>query len=116
MEIVGRKCGFLILILQVIIGDPSGFPFENDLFVSNGKTGNIGVWGDAVITTNRLQKLSISNRRCLFPHEERILHRGYLRQNCIANCYRNFVQSHCKCSLDFIYYQIETINGIISTT
>lgn len=90
----------------VIVGDPSGFPFENDVFVGNGKIGHIGVRGDAVFTTDRLQKLPVSKRRCLFPDEGRTLFRGYLRQNCIANCYRKFVQANCKCSLDFIYYQI----------
>lgn len=97
--------------MQVIVGDPSGFPFENDLFVSDGKLANIGVSGDAVITTDRLLNMPTSKRPCLFPNEGRILHRGYLRQNCIANCYRKFVQSRCKCSLNFIYYQIETHDG-----
>ena len=99
---------------QVIIGDPSGFPYENDLSVSKGEFGSIGVWGDTTRATPRLRTFSASKRSCLFPREKRILHREYLRQNCIANCYRKFVQSNCHCSLDFIYYQIKVSNGEIA--
>lgn len=107
--VILRTIAFRVHHFQVMIGDPSGFPFENDLFVPSGKRAEIGVSGDTLITTKRLERLAIAKRSCLFPHEKRVLHRGYLRQNCIANCYRSFVQSRCKCYLDFIYYQISTV-------
>jgi hypothetical protein len=104
-------CIVSLFFRQVLIGDPSGFPYENDLSIPRGKFGSIGVWGDTIQATPRLRTLAQSQRSCTFSRERRVLHRGYLRQNCIANCYRHLVQSNCHCSLDFIYFQTKAFNS-----
>ncbi|XP_025199512.1 pickpocket protein 19-like [Melanaphis sacchari] len=93
--------------LVVMIRDPSALPIDRGMMVAKGTSGYIKVWGDKVIPTNRLIRVKPEKRHCLYPDEKTYLGRGYLRSNCLFNCYQRFMFHDCKCVPSFYYFHYE---------
>jgi len=92
---------------QVMIRDPSALPIDRGMMVAKGTSGYIKVWGDKVIPTKRLIRVKPEKRQCLYPDEKTYLGRGYLRSNCLFNCYQRFMFNDCKCVPSFYYFHYE---------
>lgn len=90
-----------------MIRDPSALPIDRGMMVAKGTSGYIKVWGDKVIPTKRLIRVKPEKRHCLYPYENTYLGRGYLRSNCLFNCYQRFMFHDCKCVPSFYYFHYE---------
>lgn len=91
-----------------MIKDPSALPINLGIMVAKGTSGYIRVWGDKVLPTSRLIRVKPEKRYCLYPHEKKYLGRGYLRSNCLSNCYARFMYHDCGCVPGFNYFLYET--------
>jgi len=98
---------------KVMIRDPSALPIDRGMMVAKGTSGYIKVWGDKVIPTKRLIRVKPEKRHCLYPNENTYLGRGYLRSNCLFNCYQRFMFHDCKCVPSFYYFHYEKGKKII---
>lgn len=94
--------------LQVMVRDPSALPINRGIMVAKGTSGYIKVYGDKVLPTKRLIRVKPEKRHCLYPDELKYLGRGYLRSNCLFNCYQRFMYNDCKCVPSFYYFLHET--------
>lgn len=91
-----------------MIRDPSALPTELGLRMSKGTSGYIRIWGDKVLPTRRLVRVKPEKRHCLYPDEQKYLGRGYLRSNCLYNCYERFMYNDCGCVPSFNYIPYKT--------
>lgn len=90
-----------------MIKDPSALPVDRGLMVAKGTSGYIKVWGDKILPTSRLIQIKPEKRRCLYPDEQYYLGRGYLRSNCLFNCYQRFMYQDCGCVPRSNYFTYE---------
>lgn len=98
-----RQITVIVHYAQVMVRDPSALPIERGIMVARGTSGYVRVWGDKVLPTRRLIRVKPEKRHCLYPDEERHLGRGYLRSNCVSNCYQRFMYHDCGCVPGFNY-------------
>lgn len=91
-----------------MIKDPSAVPTEGGLVVEKGTSAYLRLWGDKVLPTARLIRISPEKRHCLYPHEALILGRGYLRLNCQFDCYDRFMYHDCGCVPGFLRFAYAT--------
>lgn len=94
--------------MQIMIKDPSALPSEIGIQVFKGTSCYIRVWGDKVLPTRRLASVNPEKRHCLYPDEKKYLGRGYLRSNCLYNCYERFMYHDCGCVPSFNYFIYKT--------
>lgn len=91
-----------------MVRDPSALPIELGIMVAKGTSGYVKIWGDKVLPTARLIRVTPEKRFCLYPHEKKFLGRGYLRSNCLFNCYARFMYHDCGCVPSFNYFQYDS--------
>lgn len=99
-----------------MVRDPSALPVDLGLMIAKGTSGEIKLWGDKVMPTRRLMRVKSEKRQCFYPGEHRYLGRGYLRSNCITDCYQRFMYYFCGCVPGFNYFPYDQGNIIAIIT
>nr|XP_018897053.1 PREDICTED: pickpocket protein 19-like [Bemisia tabaci] len=94
----------------VLLDDPSAYNAQNVIFIKEGLSGDIEVWGDAVKTSERLGAVSAEKRNCFFPFETKRMNRGYLQKNCITECCLDHAVEFCNCTPDFMFQPFDEGN------
>lgn len=88
-----------------MVRDPSALPIDQGIMVPRGTSGYLRIRGNRVLPTKRLIRVKPEKRQCLYPNEMKYLGRGYLRSNCLFNCYERLMYYDCGCVPGFNYFQ-----------
>lgn len=88
-----------------MVNEPRGAPLGSEMVIMGGTFGNINAWGDRIYNTPRTKSLDPRKRKCYFGDESPtgMGTNYYMRRNCKAACYMDYVVQKCGCYLEFMF-------------
>lgn len=101
----GRFFKYSVVVVKLMVNEPRGAPLGSEMVIMGGTFGNINAWGDRIYNTPRTKSLDPRKRKCYFGDESTtgMGTNYYMRRNCKAACYMDYVVQKCGCYLEFMF-------------